>query len=277
METNRETNETEALRFGVGAVLGRTFSTLFRGFGVFLSLSFIAALVVGVIGYLLSGIVRWRFLKWTIGLSVGLLIQGAVAFGVFQILTGGAASLGDSLSHGRKRIFSLAGTSLLASLCPFMLIPLVHVISGLNVFYSDGSRALLETRGGEALLWIIAAALGLLVMELLCMWSVALPTCAVERLGPMESVKRSARLTSGHHLKIYGLALLAFIIIRILGWIISFVTAGLFRSAVFVALGAAVVRIFSQAFANVMIAVAYYDLRAAKEGVSIESLPNAFD
>jgi hypothetical protein len=167
METNRR-DAAGTFRFSVGTVLGRTFSTLFRGFGVFFSLSFITALMAGGIGYLWSYTRVGIFLRPPIGLILGLLMQGAVAFGVFQILTGGAASLGDSLSHGLERIFSLIGASLPINLCIGLcsFIPIALMGVGIN-FIINGMAGTRELRRDEDVLFLIALLIIMVVLELL--------------------------------------------------------------------------------------------------------------
>jgi hypothetical protein len=108
---------------------------------------------------------------------------------------------------------------------------------------------------------------------------VTTPACVVEERGPFGSMGRSAQLTSGHRWRIFGLELLlvgllliSSIFIGLLDWELRAVagpllgaTTGLLWNAVWVALYA------------VMVAVAYHDLRVAKEGIDIEQIASVFD
>jgi hypothetical protein len=66
---------------------------------------------------------------------------------------------------------------------------------------------------GMVLLQFIAIVLGVILfivpgMIVAIMLFVALPACVLEELGPVASLKRSAQLTKGNRLRLFGLALL---------------------------------------------------------------------
>jgi len=120
-------------------------------------------------------------------------------------------------------------------------------------------------------------------------WYVFVPSCVVERLGPIKSLNRSAELTKGCRLKIFALYLLFFAIIGGLGtvgfifvgvlsvlmiWVSPFLLMFflLFQPVIHIVISAPVM-----AFAQVMIAVTYYELRSVKEGISVDNLANVFD
>lgn len=46
---------------------------------------------------------------------------------------------------------------------------------------------------------------------LMCLWSLVVPACVLERLGPLSSLSRSARLTKGYRWPVFGLILLTVI------------------------------------------------------------------
>ncbi|MDR1873462.1 MAG: hypothetical protein LBQ90_00405 [Synergistaceae bacterium] len=256
-------------RFGVGSVLARTFSTLFRSFGVFFGLTLLVVLAGGVIEYLLPAQGVAKALGQIINVVLGLLIQGAIACGVFQTLRHGTASFGECLLRGTARIFPLTGAALLMGLCIWACTGLPVLL--MAAMWQGGS-------GGWSLLFLLVAMAALcLTFVLGCMWSVAIPACAVEQLGPLTSLKRSAWLTLGERLKIFGLALLTMIAAAFLYWGVSFIALLISRSLLFTGLSRAIFLIFARAFGNVMVAVVYYDLRMAREGVSIDSLADVFD
>jgi hypothetical protein len=107
-----------------------------------------------------------------------------------------------------------------------------------------------------------------------CMYWVAIPVAAVERRGVLESLRRAAYLSRGSRLAIFAIVLLttAFQLVptvllsRALGRQAS-PAAGWAMLFLFVALGSP---------GAVAAAVAYHDLRLAKDGVGVEDLKRVF-
>ncbi|MDL2275239.1 hypothetical protein LJC22_03830 [Desulfosarcina sp. OttesenSCG-928-G10] len=175
---------------------------------------------------------------------LALVIQGAIAYAVFMVFRGGpAASITETLSKGMVR----PGPLFLAAIFMGM-----GILIAMFVLIFPG-------------------------IMLLCRWAVTIPACAVEGLGPIEGMKRSAELTNGYCGTVFGLAL----IIGVITWM---TTIGGFllgmsgmNSAIAGRLLSAVLSIPPITFNSVMYAVIYYDLRMIKESVSIDRLANVFD
>ena len=225
--------------FSVASVLGRTFATLLDNPLVFFGLPLLAALPELLVGFFGSA-PRYGGPGLVLIISgiLGLIIQGAMAYAVYQVLRGQGASLGESLRKGLNRVIPL----IIASILVWILIRIGYI------------------------LLIIPG------LILTCILSVTIPACVVERLGPVDSMNRSAELTKGYRLRIFAL-----IVIGVLAWILFlimpfFVSSGRPSPIVLALLGVPV-----QAFQAVMAAIIYYDLRTVKEGVSLESLANVFD
>jgi uncharacterized membrane protein len=107
------------------------------------------------------------------------------------------------------------------------------------------------------------------------MWMVAVAACVVERTGPWRSLRRSQELTKGHRWKMFGL-FLVLMLLSLIGPLLQFVltaTAG----ATVAAIGNAIWAAIASAFSSTMLAVTYYDLRVAKEGIDIEQIASVFD
>jgi hypothetical protein len=131
-----------------------------------------------------------------------------------------------------------------------------------------------------ALLESLLLVLGLILLIvpgliLYTMWLVAVAACVVERTGPWRSLRRSQELTKGHRWKIFGL-FLVLLVFSLINPLLQFAltaaagpTAGTIGNAIWTAIGSA--------FSSVVIAVAYYDLRVAKEGIDIEQIASVFD
>jgi hypothetical protein len=170
------------------------------------------------------------------------LTQSAVIYAAFDDMRGRPLNMAESIRVGLRRFFPALAVAIS-----------VVVLAGLS-----------------AILLLFPAFIVMMIL------AVAMPACIVERLGPIESMRRSARLTKGHRWKIFGL------------WIAS-VIGGLIAQAVLAqasrAIGgqtAAIVVLVVWgavygAFNAVLAIVIYHDLRVAKEGVDTDQIAAVFD
>ena len=118
----------------------------------------------------------------------------------------------------------------------------------------------------------------LIPAALLCKWSVFVPACAVERLGPIKSLNRSSDLTKGCRFKIAGLYLLCIVIGIVVVLVFAFVEAFVSKfNPIFLAAFQQLALAVPMAFSNVITAVIYFELRNIKEGIAVDSLANVFD
>jgi uncharacterized membrane protein len=160
----------------------------------------------------------------------------------FQSMRGRPVSLGESVAGGLSRFLPLLGVMILFTL-------------------------------GATLGFLLLIVPGIILMV---MWYVAVPACVLERTGPARSLGRSRELTKGYRWKIFGLILLVYvlsIIGSVLGSLLANTAAGMW--------GAAIVQLIWQGlaagFGTVMIAVVYYYLRVAKEGIDVDQIAAVFD
>jgi hypothetical protein len=131
-----------------------------------------------------------------------------------------------------------------------------------------------------ALVETVLLMLGLILLVvpgimLYTMWLVGVAACVVERTGPWRSLRRSQELTKGHRWKLFGLLLLI-ILISLVGGLLQFVlnaTAG----PTVATIGNTIWGAFGSAFSSIVLAVTYYELRVAKEGIDIEQIASVFD
>ncbi len=129
----------------------------------------------------------------------------------------------------------------------------------------------LATMAGVALLVVPGVILSLVL-------AVAVPVAVVERPGVLASLKRSAFLTRGHRWKILGL----FITVNALGRFVDQIATGISASiAQSSPLGSFFVSHLAVAFMlglpAVAAAIAYHDLRFAKEGTDTAQLAKVFE
>ncbi|MDL2210413.1 hypothetical protein LJC26_06380 [Desulfovibrio sp. OttesenSCG-928-O18] len=230
-------------RVSVGSVLGRSLETLLKNPVVFFGLTLAVMLPLSIIASLLPS--EFAMVITVIFSAIlGFVIQGAVAYGVFQTLRGNTAGIGDALGRGFVR---------------FIPILIASILIGLGV-------------GIGMMLLIVPGVM------LMCIWAVTIPVCAVEKKGAIDSMKRSAELTKGYRWTIFGLFLITGIITGVLSTLLSVLLLPILSGSllVFTIIQSIIVAI-PQTFQYVMTATIYYDLRAEKEGVSIDSLANVFD
>ena len=259
----------DASRFSAGTVLSRSFSILLKHPFVFVGLSFMAQIPRLVLTALTQNSTVIGQMVPLLSLILGLAIQGAVAYGVYEALRGGAAHFGKSLSRGMARVFPI----FLATLsCFAFTIVIIVVINFPFLILMDYLGPLVSPVMGFLTL--------LATFALLSKWCVFIPACVIERLGPIESPNRSSILTKGCRLKIAGLYLLYWLCFAIsfrviFGFGIIAEEAGIRAETISVLQGLA--SAVQLAFVQVMTAVIYYELRDVKEGVSVNSLANVFD
>ena len=248
-----------AAGLNIVSILGRAWSTLWRKPAVFLGLGLLVQLP-----YVLPDVFApdafapddftpddaspynpiVQFSAAMSSLILSMLVQGAIVYAVYQSLTGRPVTFAESFSRGLARLGGLILTAILAGLgiafgCLLLLIP------------------------------------GIILM---CAWEVALPACIVEKLGPRDSLRRSAELTRGYRWTIFALLLIVFgltlvIAIAVNVLLLLFTSGGTF----IISLAVALALVVPQAFACIMTPVIYYDLRTAREGISLDNLAKVFD
>lgn len=236
--------------FGVGNVLSRAFPIWARNFIPFTILSTLvySPLLLYALVALNGGNEARRWYPWVsagLGHLLAIIVTGVLVYGVFQQVRGQPAGLVDCVRVGLKR-----------------LLPVVGVGIVVGILWAFGTLLLIVP--------------GIIVQ---CMYWLAVPVAVVEGSGVVASMKRSARLTSGEKGTIFAILLL-------LG-IFQIAVATVLRIALGVGFGpemtpiqtwaTLVLAIPFGALTAVANAVAYHDLRVAKEGVGIEDLVRVFE
>jgi hypothetical protein len=267
--------------FRVGRVISRSISILSR--------RFVPLFVIAAGAYLPSFLISlWmRGLLWTSRLPgrteqaavVILLVVAYILFSVlgqamivhaaFQDMRRQRASLGASVKVGLRRFLPLFGITIVLTMLIVLSFALFIGLARLGMPFLSVVMPIP--------IFLLLAPIPIVAAVTVCF--VTTPACVVEKRGPLGSVRRSAQLTKGHRLRIFGLELLLVgllvvtgIFISSLGWVLSTLPVplaaainGLLWNTVWVA------------YCAVTIAVAYHDLRVAKEGVDIEQIASVFD
>ena len=105
----------------------------------------------------------------------------------------------------------------------------------------------------------------------------ALSVCAVEQKSPLAAFRRSFELTKGHRLSLAFLSFVVIMLIYISSRITRLIRIGFFSGAFAHALVRVIGNALPLAYANILPAVAYYHLRAEKDNLMPETLPDIFD
>jgi hypothetical protein len=276
----------------IGHVISRTASMFFRNFPTYFVVTAIAGLPPLLVGALVPAspvTVANPFPNVGAGgftllltILVGVLSQAIVLYGVFQDMRGRPVRLADCLKVGLRRFFPLVGLAI----CVGIAMVAYMLFFALAIFQL--SKVL-----QPALLILAFVPLIMPFVALYLMWFVAMPACVLERLGPVRSMGRSRALTKGRRWKIFGLILVILIPALIVAGVITAVMAKLgigvnLRIGVFFDLNrtpntvaAEVVSLIWTAiwtaFYAILVAVAYHDLRVAKEGVDTEQIAAVFE
>ncbi len=233
--------------FSAGEVIGRSFSVWFRNFVPFS----VVTLVVNLPVLVLAAVVPedagagWRILLNLVNALVELVIAGALTYGVLESLRGERVPLGTLLGTG----FSKLGRVFLVSV-------------------AVGLRVLL----GFMLLVVPG-------IVFLCQLYVAVPAAVVEPDVGLEAIPRSRALTAGNRWGIFVIVLVGLLVTIAVGGVAG-VLALLGASALpgpAVAVLVTAIGALASPFGACAAAVAYHDLRVAKEGVDTATLVKVFE
>jgi hypothetical protein len=225
----------------ISSVLKRTFDTLKQNPSVYLTLGVAAAVPTIVLQIILPPSALMSMVISIIQTVLIALIQGATAYAVYKSLTGGVTSINAAIGYALKLIAPLGITSLLVGIGAGL---------GLALFVVPG-------------------------LVLMCLWSVAIPVCAVERLTPTGSLKRSMEMTKGYRWSIFALMVIVGLGLMLVSLVIGaiFGSVNIFLTTVLVSIAG----VIFGSFHSVMVPTIYYGLLVNKEGVSLDSLAKVFD
>jgi hypothetical protein len=235
--------------FRIGNVLSRAWTVFTDNFIIFFVVMLVASLpnlLVESLAITSTGANPWSFF-WKLCVTVlfGAVLdtvgEAVTVYGVFQNLRGEPVRLGEALQKGLARFFPIVGVAAMAGLV---------ITLGLAFFILPG-------------------------LIVLVMWSVALPVCVLEGLGPVSSLGRSSALTKGHRWQIFGIVLL----LTIANVLVSLVLDKLLTPLGFMtaAVGSLIWTSLWAAYYNSVLVMIYHDLRVTKEGVDVNQIAAVFD
>jgi hypothetical protein len=250
--------------FRVGNVLGQSwdiFRKNFLSFGL-TSILLLAAPTILIFALIMPGLIKggslWAAqLPSLFQLIFQLILMGAISYGTYLAIDGKQPSLQELLARGVAGILPLLG---IVGVFILVMIPSVFLLF-------------------------------IPLIILACMWWVAVPVSIVEKAGVFGSLSRSAELTKGARMKIFGIVLLYVLFSLIVGIVSltllvgsNFSLASLTQNSMALMInGLSVYLVVSQiagalvfAFVSVVVAVCYAELRRIKEGVSVKDVAHIF-
>jgi len=191
---------------------------------------------------------------------------------VFQRLRDEPADLGRSVALGFRRVGAALGITAI-----FALPQIALAFMG-----QQPAQALLAARRGGADPDSLGLALTVVVLSLVCQFVFALvfqsamPAAVVEKLGVFPALGRSARLTSGRRLTIFGSNFIFGFLIFVL--VTPVIVVALMQSNLTIRLAVlSAVLWVAGSLQCVFPIVQYHELRRTKEGFGIDELAKAFD
>ncbi len=249
-------DHSSAGRFSTGGVISKAFSIYFQNIVTFVPLSLIAFLPVWI-GLLVlgddaaggpDGTGGGAWVLMALGLLSGYWLQAALVYGTISTMRGRSPGMGETFS---KSLGALAAVVVLGIV--------ISILVGIG--------------------FVLIIVPGVILMV---MFFVAIPAAVVERGGIGASLTRSRELTAGHRWGILALIIVMGILMVLAALVIGMVF-GVGAAAAGEAIsgpGLWINQLFSMLIGGVwatLIAVAYHDLRVAKEGGGTEQIAQAFD
>ncbi len=252
--------------FRVGKVLSDTFKTFFGNFfrfwavsllvmvpmiagfwamGAFMAPSPDAPVPTATTGFFIGffGTMAWAFVSMAV-------MMAAVTYGAIEHQAGRKATLLDMLKVAVRSLFPVV---------------VALVLSG--ILYVIG--------------WLLFVVPGIIVGMMLC---VTVPAIVAEGLGPLKGMHRSRDLTTGFKWPILGCFLVMMVVVQLVNFVLMIpmmfagttafdpsLTGWITSAATFLVVGS------MYAFMGSGVAAIYTNLRAAKEGVSVDDIAAVFE
>ena len=257
--------EPQRDNFSPGAVMRQTFLVLRDNFASFMAVTAIVCIPLAVLIVALSA---------TAGVAIGAadgaleiieMVEGFVYLIIIVLFLVTYQVAAAALTYGTvqyRRGHSPTVSAMLRQIGP-VLFPVLGVALVVTVIFAIG-LALLVVPG------LIA----------ICVLYVALPVAVIERAGVGRSLRRSAELTKGSRWRIFALFLISSIVGQIIDGLGSAVGVSLGEMSGALWLGDLLSLPFTAvavAWASVVLAVAYHDLRVLRDGVDTAQIAAVFD
>ena len=202
------------------------------------------------------------------------ILTGLLMISVSRSVIGQRVSVAEAWAQGRPRIWRLLGLTVLIGLI-LLSVPVawVAILVGLIAAEQTGAAVLFGVLGGlGVVVWVIWVAVRTLL---------ATPALMLEHHKVIAGLRRGWRLSRGSFWRLFGITLLANLVVSVVTQIIS-VPAGLVVGAlqldpfsspaalVITALSAVLASVLTVPFSAAVTALLYVDVRMRREGLDVE-------
>lgn len=233
--------------FGVGEILGETFSIYFANFLPFVLLTAIALTPAYLLQYFITRNAQEMSPMFILSSILFLILKvlspniatGAITFGVFQQLLGKDTSIGECLSRGLSLLLPVVGLALVQSLAT-----------------------------GIAALACIVPGIILAVR-----WAVSVPAAVTEGTGVGSSMERSSFLTDGLRWDVFGVLFVLIVIQVASAFLVKLAAA---KNPTLELILSGVADLLAVGLSATGSAVMYYRLRGIKESVDVDQISSVF-
>lgn len=259
-------------QFGVGSVLGMGFRVYGRNIIAFTLITALLYVPLGVYSWWLtqrmidghvtaSSVLQNAGIMGIMTLFLNAFVSATLTYGVVKDLQGERASIGKCISVGFSRMIPVFGVALMSGLA----IIAIPFLIGLLMY---------SLRSAEGLIILLALSF-IPTIIIYCMLYVATPASVIEKPGVFGALSRSKELTSGNKGAIFGILFM----LGLIGFGVDKIEEAAFgnsslKALMFIELGT---KIVLGAIGSCVAAVAYYSLRATKEGTSANELASVFE
>jgi hypothetical protein len=191
-----------------------------------------------------------------------------ITYGVFQQMSGQDTSLGTCLSVGFSSLLRVLAVAILQ----ILLVMGAVILTAIPIGFLIGMMVSGGTRSSAACSIMLLPLLLLCYVPALMLWLkyfVAIPAAVEERPGTMESLRRSAFLTSGQRWPIFGALL-----------VLGVLYVGLLLTARLVPVAGPVIEtlggLLMLGLSATISAVIYYRLRSFHESIDVDQIASVF-
>ncbi|VWX60422.1 DUF7544 domain-containing protein [Sphingorhabdus sp. 109] len=239
-------------KIDISRVLNNTFGVIMRHPLIYLGLSFLiigipnallqtaqGSFTTGADGFAVASSYSAQGVGFIVLMLLSILLQATLIVATLNDLGGKPLSLADCFAKALKKLLPLIGLGIVVAL-------------------------------GVGLGMMLLVVPGVI---LYLMWIVATPVMMAEDRGVIDSLKRSAELTSGSKGMIFVLLIIFFVLAVVFGLFVAFIGS---LSTILLAIITLVSNTVTGAIQGAGVASIYVDLRTAKEGTDTSTLAEIF-
>lgn len=195
----------------------------------------------------------------------------AITHGVVERLRGRSAGVAGGLAATGRRLGTVLLTAVVLALMTLVIFIVVAIVAG--ILLASRTRAA-QPPGTLALLLTVLAFGGIFVL-LVSRYLVAIPAALFERVGPVQAIGVSSRLTAGSR----GAIALATIVFFALGWVLNTYVVAPRVDTVFLAATSdiAITALLTTPLVASAAAFAYQRLKLHKDGINVLDAAKVFE